>query len=706
MMKMSPRLDRLGKRAIRRQRCGGKTFIYERNDQIAYAEIARRIYEESHEAEVLRKAAFLESFAGKMPVRIHQDELIVGDQTFSFVHRIPELRQYLGEVTFPRNKGHIAVDYARVVQLGIDRLKGEVEAMPDNDGDSRNRQAFLRTLEAFSLFIHRHAKEAERLAITCDHPFQRRELKSISEVCKHLVHSGAETFHQALQMVWFIQIFLHAEASAAAVSFGRFDLLMQPYLESDLQKDTSFHEERAVELVGAFFIKCCEGDESQNLTLGGLDMDGCPADNRMTEICLMTMKSLRSFQPSLSLRVHPQMSDAVWKAALELLVEGMGQPSFFNDTVVINGLIHLGMPPDRARDWSVVGCYEAAPDGDSYPLTTLGGWSLPASLVKLLKETEETQALDYSSFEELLQRHLQREWTQRILPMLQKKWNRLRDECPSPFESICVNGCIASGQTTQEGGARFNLAGVNILGIGTFIDSLYGIKKLVYGLQEMNLQQMKSSLASDLNDPVIRCRLRMLPGKFGSDSPETNQLVRKWTTYIALMVLGSKMEQGVRPYPGFFWFLRDIMDPGLRGDLKKVTPATPDGRRGGDSLSYGAGPSTLATGITPTTVLNSVANIPHELAVNGNPLLLSLNHKDVAGEVGRQRLRHLIEGYFSQGGFHLHFNIIDAKQLRDAQQIPEEYVGVIVRISGFSARFINLDKSIQDAIIERTEQGL
>jgi formate C-acetyltransferase len=258
-------------------------------------------------------------------------------------------------------------------------------------------------------------------------------------------------------------------------------------------------------------------------------------------------------------------------------------------------------------------------------------------------------------------------------------------------------GCCESGLCAEEGGTRFNLFGINILGIGTLVDSLWVLKQLVFDSGDTSLHDLKAQLNANWPDSEILQRCRQLAGKFGSDSPGTNALAAEFADHIADLVLEQPLEHGVQPYPGLFIFT---------GWAQMNLSATPDGRQDADPISYGVGPSTLCTGRTPTSTLKSSALTANDRCGCGNPMFLTLNRNDIAGTAGRTRLRHLIETYFRQGGYHIHVNILDAAQLREAQADPGGHADLLVRISGLSAQFVALDQRLQNALIARVEQGI
>jgi formate C-acetyltransferase len=415
-------------------------------------------------------------------------------------------------------------------------------------------------------------------------------------------------------------------------------------------------------------------------------------------LCLKVTRELRVWQPSVSVRIGPGTSDAFWDLALELCAEGFGMPSFFNDPVVIRAVQATGIPVERARDWAVVGCYEATPQGDCLARTVHGNWVLASTFRRYLDSCSVPgrEPDTFADFRQGLKAFLAADYAA-LVPQFQNAWNWMRDHQASPFRSVCMEGCCESGLCAEEGGTRHKLFGVDILGLGTLVDSVWAVQRLVYEEGAVTLAELCEQLAQDLPDARFLSRCRNLPGKYGSDSPATNALASELAHHVADLVLESRMEHGVQPFPAFFIFT---------AWAQLELPATPDGRRSGEPVSYGVGPSVYAGYRTPTGMLRSAAVAAHDRCACGNPMLLTLDHRTVQGRDGRARIRQLVEAYFEQGGFHLHFNVLEADELRDARQNPARHMDLLVRISGLSAQFVSLEARLQAALIERAEAGM
>lgn len=649
----------------------GKRMIVCGKEQKIYEGIIRDSYSTSEaRPPIARKSAFLLDFAEKFPVKPLKNELIVGSARFN----CPSLNNGLKDIGFSGNMGHIIVDYGRFLKNGVAGMMRLAENMPYGS----NREAFIGALEAFSIFIRRHA-DVCRASV---------EFKELSELCEKISMDPPETFHEALQLIWFIQIFLHAESCAVAFSFGRFDQFMFPYLERDIASG-KLTEEEAKELIACFYIKCCEGDESQNLILGGIDESGKLAENELSFLCLEVMKELKAWQPSLSVRFSGSSSEEFMMKSLELCLTGTGMPSFFNDDAVIASLRNAGIPEDRARDYGIVGCYEPSPQGDACPLTVAGGINLPLTLLDFMEG--ESSFDDFDSFLRGYKDFF-KDYCKIKRKEFQFKWDMMAREDVSPFESVCVKGCIESGLAAEEGGALFNMFGVNLLGIGTLADSLISVKDIVFDKKAVSLKKLLEQLKCDFSDENLRFACRNLPEKYGKDSDLANSMAGDISNFVADTILESPLEKA-RTCPGFFWFGQDI-------NVKMS--ATPDGRRDGERVSYGVGPGEHCGEFNPTSILNSASCIAHDKAPCGTALMLSFGKNDINGE----KLCSLLKVYFEKGGFHLHVNITDAESLRKAQKNPELHSDILVRVSGYSARFSALSQKWQDAIIARTEKGI
>ena len=333
---------------------------------------------------------------------------------------------------------------------------------------------------------------------------------------------------------------------------------------------------------------------------------------------------------------------------------------------------------------------KATVPGETKALTTAAQVALPQALVDYMQSAPD--APDFDSFIAGF-RAFARDWyLQKLLPSFDALKKSFAIHEKVPFESLCLRGCIERNRDSTDMGPNFNFFGVNMLGIGTLVDSLLAIRELVYGGRApVPLRALAEQVAADFPDESIRRRCLAVAGRFGTDSEPGNSLASALSEFFADMVIAHPLSDGSRPYPAFFWFGGDIHHPQF---------ATPDGRHAADRFSYGCGAAD-GTACAPTALLNSAARVAQDHAPCGSPITLSMGRRDASP----QRIREMVEGYFARGGSHVHVNIVSTDEMRAAQRDPDAHASLLVRISGYSARFVTIDREWQDAIIARTEMG-
>lgn len=678
-LNLSPRADRLLERLHGRETATVGRLLTDPAQAEAWIGAALAAYRATPgQAAGLRRARVLAEFASRSLI-VDDGGLLAGSQGFNPAPRaFPERARELNELGYAATSGHIVHDYRRLLARGVGGLREQLAAaQARNPAEQEAASAFTLALEAFAQWIRRHAAAA------------RPANPARAETLERLADQAPLTFPEALQLLWFAHVFLHAENPSVAISFGRLDQLLGPFLEADLERGRISLGE-ALDWMVAFFVACCDGEESQNAVLGGVDEAGRDATNAVSFLALRAMGLARTFQPSIVVRLHPGTPPDFLFAATGLAASGGGNPGFMNDPAVIPALERLGIPRERARDWSIIGCYETAPTGDCYPNTVLGGMHLPELLNRTLATS---RAGDFPAFLDEFLNLVRRHYADDVLPACQTRWNQWAQHAPSPFGSVLMQGCVERLAYLETGAAPFNLAGINILGLGTVVDGLQAIRQRVFAAAELTLAELRDAVAGNFPDEARRQLLATTPGRYGSDNADSNRLAAEVSQAIAETVLASRFGPDVRPYPAFFRFLADVHQTGL---------ASPDGRRRGELVSYGCGPARTTSA---TALLNSCAHVAHRLAACGNPVLLNLNPADCRGEAGRQRLEALLLAYFAAGGSHLHVNVMTTDELRAARENPQAHTDLTVRVSGFSARFVKLDKAVQDALIARSETG-
>ena len=622
----------------REAECGSRN-LYSNEESAIYLQAYKEAYSiAGHKGNLAFRAELLRQFSLMLPVVSEEYSPFHGSRRFDI--RIP-LTDEATKSFAKLAHGHSIVDWEKLLHYGPKKIENDILAMENSDC----KEAFLIAIQSFRYYIRRHAG------------------------CEELANRPPANFYEALQIIWFGQIFLRAEGASAGISFGRMDEYLLPFVGN-------CSDEEIISLLIAWFAKCCEGDESQNVTLGEVSSD------RLTILFLKALNRCQLWQPSFSIRISNSISEAVWSEALALTMSGSGQPSYFNSPVVMEALQKLGIPEEKCFNWGSVGCYEPAIVAESAPFTVAAAVSLPDILMDFLKETT-AEIADFETFTEMFLNYFRNfGW----IECLGKCKDYLRNFSATPFESLLTKDCISKGKYLSDCGAEYNTLGVNILGIGTILDSLLVIKHAVYDERIVTLAELTEQTLA--NSPI---KFENCPF-FGDSNPDSEKFVVYVSAEICKYLLTVVLHDGTRLAPSYFLFGADIMS-----DVQ----ATPDGRKFGERVSYGCMPSERHP-LAQTERLRAAALIPHNMTPNGSPAMVSIGKNLLSAD----RLKGLIQGYFALGGSHLHFNMQNKETLIEAQKYPENHSDLTVRVSGYSAHFIRLAPRWQQALIERIDNEI
>jgi formate C-acetyltransferase len=500
----------------------------------------------------------------------------------------------------------------------------------------------------------------------------------------------------------------------------------------------------------------------QNLIVGGQDKNGEDATNELSIACLEASAHTRLPQPSISIRAWNKSPNEFLIKAAEVSRIGLGMPAYYNDEVIIPALINRGLPLEDARDYGIIGCVEPQKGGKTE------GWHDAAffNMARVLELVIYNGKLDgvqvspptgdfasFTSFEQVEEAYKkQMEYCVSLLANADNAVDMAHSaRAPLPFLSSMVSDCIERGKTVQEGGAHYNFTGPQGVGVANVGDSLTAIKTLVFERKQYTLAQIRDAVSSNFgqgvarntpipNDVIEEVVRRMiatgqgvsseqlaklqelsrngLPGaapaagggaydalykdikaapKFGNDIPEADAQAR-----FAALVYCREVEKHANPRGGRF-------QPGLYPVSANVpmgagTGATVDGRKAGDALADGVSPISGCDVNGPTAAANSVAVLDHAIASNGTLFNQKFHPSALSGREGLEKLAALVRGFFDQKGMHVQYNVVGRETLLDAQKNPSKYKNLVVRVAGYSAHFIALDKTLQDDIINRTEQ--
>ena len=632
------------------------------------------------------------------------------------------------------HSGHTLAGYEMLLNTGWGALLSRVEEQLGKAQSEKEKQtvhAFQIVLKACMSYMHRYLEEVERQLNklkrnnnidkdNCNDSYNdgfgtRREcLERMRDALTNIEREAPETFYEALQLLTLATEMMYCENIPSGISLGRIDYYLYPFYRRDVDAGRLNYEE-AGELIEAFWLKCsCQKKAYQNMTLGGCNSDGQCSVNDLTYLCLESAANLRVDQPSVNFRWTDDMPEEAWQAVLALIRTGMGFPALLYDPCCMKAQMKNGVSKDDVWNYGFVGCVEMAIPGKENAMTELARLNLPKLLDLLLHQGKDTCSdktfqmknqktpAEFKTYEELEQAYLNEleYWVRKIIRNLNRIEHLYAEKYPLPYLSVLTEDCIGSRKDVMAGGARYTGVGFNLGGIGTAVDALAAIRDVVYDKNMVTLEACMEILDDDFEDSEqIQRYLSARAPKYGNDQS------REWDVDQIAFRLEKRVSDTLKEYRNYWGGpyrlgLYTVEDHAIMG---MHTGATADGRKSGESLSNSSGASQGKDTHGPTALINSVTNFPMEEADNGMVLDMKFTPSLLEEETGKRALRSLIGTYFHKGGMEMQISVVSGETLRAAQEHPENYADLIVRVSGFSAYFCSLRKATQDEIIKRTE---
>lgn len=678
---------------------------------------------------------------------------------------------------FYNGVGHVTVNYAEVLKFGLSGIKKKVTKELDSlsiaDFDYSTKSAFLKavieSLDAAIFYAKRYSSLAAEMAKTESDSKRKAELLKISEICSKVPENGAESFYEACQSFWFIQMLLQTESSGHSISPGRFDQYMYPYFKNDIENGT-ISIDKAQELIDCIWVKLndlnkvrdqasAEGFAGyslfQNLIAGGQTPEGLDATNELSFMCIYATMHVALPQPSFSVRIWNGTPHEFMIAAAKLTRMGLGLPAFYNDEVIIPSLISRGLTAEDARDYNIIGCVEPQKSGKTEGWHDAAFFNMCRIMELVFSNGMENGKLvglrtgelsELSTFEKFFDAY--KKQMEYAISLLVNANNAIdyahAKRCPLPFLSSMIEDCIGKGKSVQEGGAIYNFTGPQGFGIANMADAMYAVKKLVYDEKKVTLEEYKEAMANNFGAGEISAKdAEVITTEIVRQLKENGLEVSE--KEIADIYLKAKGNSSESKYSALLNIIEKL--PKYGNDIEEVdllarevaytytkplekhknprggffqaglypvsanvplgaqTGATPDGRLAFTPVADGVSPCAGRDTNGPTASCNSVARLDHFIASNGTLFNMKFHPSALKGESGLESFAALVRGYFDQKGSHMQFNVVSRETLLDAQAHPENYKSLVVRVAGYSALFTTLSKSLQDDIIKRTEQG-
>jgi len=633
---------------------------------------------------------------------------------------------------------HAVPTYAPMLEHGLTGLismasEREAAALA-HASDEGNRQAdFYRavqiSLEGIIKYAEHLAEEAAMLASVADDPRVRQEFLDMAGICRRVPAGPATTFREAVNAIWICQVGIHAENINMAMSPGRLDQLLYPYYRRDVEEgrlDTG----GAIELIGCLWLKIADNvtmvpEASEEMfggagtvpaiTLGGVDADGEDAVNDLTYIMLRVTELLRIRDPNVNARYdYEKNSKEYCRRVAEVILNTKAVPAFFNDRANITALQGQGESIEHARDYAVIGCVELASSGRDYPASSSIMLNLAAPLEMALFQgkrpitgeeqigpvTPDPATLpSFEQFWEVFKSQL--DWLIEKAIELNEEMGRVHQQMmPSPLLSAFFEGPMDKGRDLIQGGSLYNSSGATHIAFADVVDSLNAIEQTVFIDKKLSFTELLQMVKADFAGPAgekMRLYLKNRAPKYGTENPIARKNARNLVRHLFDLYQAHINYRG-GPYRPAYWTMTN------HAGLGRITGALPHGRKSGELFASGITP---VSGAAPelTACLNAVADLGGECV----PGCWALNIKyspEADVEKMAERFAQTIEAYFRAGGQQVQFNIMTYQMLQDARKHPEKYPELMVRVSGYSAYFKDLNELMKDELITRTMYDL
>ncbi len=607
---------------------------------------------------------------------------------------------------------------------------------PTLDERNAERRAMILCLEGLEAYAANLSTKAAERAERAHGQQRKAELERLAEICARVPAQPARTLDEAVNAIWIGWIGLHQENTNAGLSLGRLDQWLQPYFAADMQALETQEARRAyvahaIELIGCLYMRCTDhlplvpdlgnylfggSSSDQAITLGGVTPEGEDAVVDMTYIFLKVTEMLAIRDPNVNARFHPGInSDTYLRRLCEVNLITAATPSMHNDRAVIDSLLPLGYRIEDIRDWSATGCVEPTLSGKQMGHTNSMMMNLVAALEMALNNgrhplmdwevgphTGDVSGEDFPTFDTFFDAFS----TQlEFLVDQAVAYNRMLAEAhalirPTPLLSSLIDGCIGRGLDATEGGARYNSSGAACIGLADVTDSLMAIKRLVYDTRQVRFADLKAAVDGDFeHHPELLALVRNKVPLFGSGSPEALEMARRVARLAHDLYARHENYRG-GPYTAGFWSMSNHVAFGT------LAGALPSGRRAGKAFTPGLTPEAHAS----SNLLDNIRDVarldPRDM---NNNIAFNVKVAPAPGESLERIVDNMhayVRTYFDLGGMQMQMNVASSAMLRDAMLHPENYRNLLVRISGYNAYFVTLNRDMQLELIERAEYGL
>lgn len=680
----------------------------------------------------LRRAYIDKFIFDNYTVQIGPEDLIAGTLTESY-EITPEKQEVfdrgmLVERTAGAQGGfsvggtyHRVIDYEKLLSKGIEGIIEEIDAKlvalsydaPETSGKRAFYQSCKVSLQAVCDFADRYRDKLKEMSGAEKDSARAAELKVMSENFAVVPRKPAKHFYEALQSMWFVQFCLKLLEDVTLT--GRLDNYMLPYYEKDI-RDGCITKDFAFELICQLFVKHNEiyGTWPASVMVGGVDRAGNAVLNDLTYMCVDAIRATGLINPSVAVCYTDDTPDDLLDKCVDTVAEGYTRPSIFNDKVIRRGLMEAGVAEEDARYYVHSTCVEITPIGCSNIMVAtpyininkafeyiFGGKKAIFGEPCRVNRDIDFNLSDLKTFDEFYS--LAKDVVSAIID------SYLTEVCDGmyqtavykscPLSSAFLNDCLEKGKNAAAGGAKYNFVYPCFPGFINFIDILGAVKKAVYTEKIISLEELAKLLASDYeNGEAVRQYLLNRCPKFGNGDDEIDVFGVEMYEFLKNELKKYKTCIGGSFHSSYFAWV-------MHGILGSAAAATPDGRKQAEALSECLGSVQGMDKNGPTGVLNSIKKIDQKSGIGGIATNFRFSKSFIGSAEGHSAVKNFIKTFFKSGCFEIQFNVVDQKDLINAQKEPEKYRTLMVRVAGYSDYFVNLAPVIQNEIIKRSEHG-
>jgi len=631
---------------------------------------------------------------------------------------------------------HTILDYPKLLKVGLVGIIEEAKAQMEGASDEKIKylESIIDCYEGVIAYARHLAEQAQKEADAETNPERKAELQVIADAVAHSPEFPARNLEEAIHAIWVHWIAVHMESTNAGYSLGRMDQWLQPYLESDManlktKEERDAYIRHAIELIGCFYINCQDhlpmtpdignylfggSSSDQAITLGGITPDGEDAVNDMTYVFLKVTEMLSMRDPNINARFNSEKNSMTYlKRLCEVNVNTTSTPSIHNDTVVMDSLKAHNYELQDLRDWSATGCVEPTISGKHLGHTNCMMFSMVAPfemamfngyhpLMRWHLGPKTGEVDSFKTFDEFFEAY--RKQTE-FMAGLACEYNNYLGEAhavlrPTPLMSAMIDGCMQKGLDCTKGGSKYNSSGTACIGLADVVDSLMAIKYLVYDKKEYTLKQIFDAVQKNFEgEEILRQRILTEVPKFGSGDEEAVEMANRVTKFTRDFFWSQKNFRGGHYTTGWWSMSNHVAFGTLAGAL-------PSGRLSGLPFTPGLTPEANAS----KNLLDNIKDVckldPQNM---NNNIAFNVKVNPSAMDSHEETVDHLCsyaKAYSTLGGMQMQFNVVSSATMRAAMANPDAYRDLMVRISGYNAYFVELNKELQLELIRRADYGM